>query len=123
MTIGDNPAKRRAMFFCSMSLTTLGGSVLILRPSEVVGPEASAEPRSSPTKDPDEELSLIVTFDLRPNILFPLTSKLRHGSVSKAAMQKACRTNLISVCRKRQSFFLQSQYFRTAGSGNIVYSV
>ena len=36
--IGDNPARRLAIFFCSMSFTTLGGRVLIFRPSEVVRP-------------------------------------------------------------------------------------
>ena len=47
MEIGERPAKRLAMFFCSMSLTTLGGRVLIRETSGVPGASSTESPSAA----------------------------------------------------------------------------
>lgn len=71
ITIGDKPAKRRAIFFCSISLTTLGGRVLILRPSDVDGSVTSVDPSKSPVKEPEDADSLLKYFIFPLNIGLP----------------------------------------------------
>lgn len=71
MAIGDNPARRRAIFFCSMSFTTLGGSVLIFKPSDVVSPPDSRLVEVSgefPLEDTDSSQKMIV-FPLNITLL------------------------------------------------------
>lgn len=41
--MGESPASFLAMFFCSMSLTTLGGNVLIRMPFSIRSPVAKSE--------------------------------------------------------------------------------
>jgi hypothetical protein len=73
MAIGDNPAKRRAIFFCSISFTTLGGRVLIFKPSDVViDPDSKLEDDS----DPDAPVGVV---SLRKKRVFPENISLPHS--------------------------------------------
>jgi hypothetical protein len=73
MAIGDNPAKRRAIFFCSISFTTLGGRVLIFKPSEVVMLPASKLEDDSLPEDPVGVVSLSKIRVFPKNICLPHT--------------------------------------------------
>lgn len=76
IAIGDNPARRRAMFFCSMSFTTLGGKVLILRPSDVVSPpdsraalvSAEVELEETDSSNKITDFPLIITLLQNPGL-------------------------------------------------------
>lgn len=66
MDMGDKPANRRAMFFCSMSFTTEGGRVLIFKPSGVVAGDTVAASADVPAEE--ESAVSNKAFGLRKNM-------------------------------------------------------
>lgn len=109
MTMGDNPARRRAIFFCSISFTTLGGRVFILRPSEVVAPGASTDPAPSPSNEPESVPSLNVFVSLLLNIRLP---RCPTGLLTRMAQNAVCKrhaaSKILTECFLTSSFQLQS---------------
>ncbi|MEN9824334.1 MAG: hypothetical protein RI953_79 [Pseudomonadota bacterium] len=120
MTMGDKPAKRRAIFFCSISLTTLGGRVLILRPSEVDGSVISVEPRRSPDNEPEDADSLLKLLNFPLNISLPRTlSATFHRRLLSASMQKACRILWLRMFCQKRRFQLKSMGLTSSKGVNL----
>ena len=75
ITMGERPASLRAIFFCSMSLTTLGGKVFIFRPSTPVGAPGAFAAGSAAGGTSDVTTVSANRNVLRYNMKIPL---LRH---------------------------------------------
>lgn len=102
ITIADKPAKRRAMFFCSISLTTLGGRVLILRPSDVVMPPASTVELESPPAAPADVVSVKKIEDFP--LIIALPRSLRRPETATHMADCKMRADQGLILEKLPSF-------------------
>jgi hypothetical protein len=92
IAIGDNPARRLAIFFCSISFTTLGGSVLIFNPSEVVSPPDSRVAPASAAFALEETDSSHKIDDFPLNITLLQNPRLPNRE-TPPPLQNACPIN------------------------------